>query len=38
MRPFYNDMLEIHEKIHDVHNKVLKDFIYRKNIYIFFFV
>ncbi|CAF4409513.1 unnamed protein product, partial [Rotaria sp. Silwood2] len=23
MRPFYKDMIEIHEKIHDVHNKSL---------------
>jgi 26S proteasome regulatory subunit N1 len=23
MRPFYNDMIAIYEKIHDIHNKVL---------------
>ncbi len=36
MRPFYNDMITIYEKIHDVHNKV-KTFrlIERRNIDVF---
>jgi 26S proteasome regulatory subunit N1 len=32
MRPFYNDMVAIYEKIHDVHNKVLS--LLKKILYI----